>query len=286
MVNFRLSLPPLSDQFSVITTRECLLRDRCVYTLVFETPESPEPRGRPSPPHPFLIEPPNTSRTHLEKGEAFEFTLILFGKANEYLPYFVYAFETIGKTGIGRRFQSQSARFLLERLSENGRILYRPEEKVIRAPSPSTLSLESPHAAGADRSLEVTVSLITPLRVKYHNRLHAELPFPILARTMLRRIHTLNHHFGNGAPDIDYRGLIRKAEAVETFSSQIRWFDWERYSNRQDQSMLMGGMIGNVTYRGRLTPYLPLLRFSEKVHLGKATTFGLGEIRVSEGECV
>jgi Uncharacterized conserved protein (DUF2276). len=44
--------------------------------------------------------------------------------------------------------------------------------------------------------------------------------------------------------------------------------------------MLMGGMIGRVSYRGRLGEYLPLLDFCEKVHIGKATTFGLGKIHV------
>jgi CRISPR/Cas system endoribonuclease Cas6 (RAMP superfamily) len=44
----------------------------------------------------------------------------------------------------------------------------------------------------------------------------------------------------------------------------------------------MGGMIGEVIYRGHLSEFLPLLRLSEKIHLGKATTFGLGKIRVTD----
>lgn len=264
------------------TCGECLLKDRCVYTLVFETPDGGTPRGRPSPPHPFVIEPPKTRETLLKKGDAFEFALILFGFANDYLPYFIYAFETMGKSGIGRRTQGHRAGFRLERLSENGRILYRYEDQAIAAPEPLELGLEPAETALLDHPLEVTVSLVTPLRIKHRNRLSAQLPFPVLARAMLRRVHTLNAHFGNGSPDIDHAALIQQAEAVETLRSDIRWFDWKRYSNRQDQSMLMGGMIGEATYRGALAPYLPLLRFSEKAHLGKATTFGLGEIRVTE----
>ena len=41
--------------------------------------------------------------------------------------------------------------------------------------------------------------------------------------------------------------------------------------------MLMGGMIGAVTYTGDVTEFLPLIRFCEKVHIGKQTTFGLGK---------
>jgi CRISPR/Cas system endoribonuclease Cas6 (RAMP superfamily) len=58
----------------------------------------------------------------------------------------------------------------------------------------------------------------------------------------------------------------------------LRWFDWERYSNRQNTRMFMGGMIGSITYEGDLGKYLPLLDFASKVHIGKQTTFGMGKM--------
>jgi CRISPR/Cas system endoribonuclease Cas6 (RAMP superfamily) len=67
---------------------------------------------------------------------------------------------------------------------------------------------------------------------------------------------------------------------VAVARSSLGWFDWERYSHRQDSSMLLGGMIGRVTYAGDLTEFVPLLKFAEKVHLGKATTFGLGKFEI------
>ncbi|HDM76347.1 MAG TPA: CRISPR system precrRNA processing endoribonuclease RAMP protein Cas6, partial [Deltaproteobacteria bacterium] len=71
---------------------------------------------------------------------------------------------------------------------------------------------------------------------------------------------------------------VRRAEAVETVNSELKWFDWKRYSNRQDQAMLMGGIIGSVTYRGDLGEFVPFIDFCSRVHLGKQTTFGLGKI--------
>ena len=73
------------------------------------------------------------------------------------------------------------------------------------------------------------------------------------------------------------------AQAVATDETGLRWFDWERYSSRQDQKMLMGGLVGRVRYTGDLDEFLPLLRFCEQVHLGKQTTFGLGQIRLKIG---
>ena len=43
--------------------------------------------------------------------------------------------------------------------------------------------------------------------------------------------------------------------------------------------MLMGGMVGSVTYENVSDEFLSLLRFCEEVHLGKQTAFGLGSIK-------
>ncbi|MDD3582368.1 MAG: CRISPR system precrRNA processing endoribonuclease RAMP protein Cas6, partial [Desulfobacca sp.] len=127
---------------------------------------------------------------------------------------------------------------------------------------------------------QITVILQTPLRLEFKNTYRAELPFHVLIRGILRRIAALNHHYGAGEPDLDYRGLVARAQKIKTKASSVRWYDWKRYSNRQEQAMLMGGMIGQVTYGGPLGEFLPLMRYAEQVHLGKATTFGLGKIKL------
>ncbi|OGP82815.1 MAG: hypothetical protein A2V87_10495 [Deltaproteobacteria bacterium RBG_16_58_17] len=45
--------------------------------------------------------------------------------------------------------------------------------------------------------------------------------------------------------------------------------------------MLMGGMVGRAVYAGDLVEFLPLIRFCERVHLGKQTAFGLGRISIT-----
>jgi CRISPR/Cas system endoribonuclease Cas6 (RAMP superfamily) len=96
---------------------------------------------------------------------------------------------------------------------------------------------------------------------------------------MLRRISSLFNYYGDGEPDLDYRGLVRRAEDVRIANSNLKWFDWRRYSNRQDQAMLMGGIVGSVTYMGQIEEYMPLINFCSKIHLGKQTSFGLGKIK-------
>jgi CRISPR/Cas system endoribonuclease Cas6 (RAMP superfamily) len=123
--------------------------------------------------------------------------------------------------------------------------------------------------------------LRTPLRIKFKNQYKADLPFHVLIRACLRRMSALLNAFGEGEPQIDYPGLVRRAEAVSIASQDLRWFDWRRFSFRQDQAMLMGGMVGEVTYRDVPGLFLPLLEFCKKVHIGKQTTFGLGQIEIA-----
>lgn len=259
----------------------CLLRERCIYTTVFEIPSGENSKGTPSPPHPFIIEPSLDSKTHLQAGERFDFNLILLGKVNDYLPYFVYAIEQMGQIGIGRRINGKRSSFQLQRISAGEQVVYDSEKKQLKAVQPDHLTVEEFFDTNPVQTIdELPLNLLTPLRLKFENRLQADLPFHVLVRAALRRIALLNNHFGDGEPDLDYKGLVARAEKVEVGNSTLRWFDWKRYSNRQEQSMLMGGMVGEITYQGDLSEFIPLIRYCEKVHLGKATTFGLGQIQV------
>ncbi|MBA4395780.1 MAG: CRISPR-associated protein Cas6 [Syntrophus sp. (in: bacteria)] len=264
--------------------QDCLLRSRCVYALVFETPPpalaNAEKARIAAPPHPYVISPAATPQTRYRQGDSFDFTLLLFGQANEYLPYFVYALDQIGQTGIGKRIEGKRGTFSLKEVTAGRDVVYSADcGKILEGQFAHELLLT--HAPADPRRTDaLEINLLTPLRLKYENHLEASLPFHILVRAVLRRISSLCAHYGGGEPDLDYRGLVARARDVKILSSSLRWFDWQRYSNRQDQAMLMGGMIGKIHYTGDLGEFIPLLRFCEKVHLGKQTTFGLGKISI------
>ncbi|MDQ7837995.1 MAG: CRISPR system precrRNA processing endoribonuclease RAMP protein Cas6 [Thermodesulfobacteriota bacterium] len=253
---------------------DCLLNSRCVYAFFFESP----------PPNPFVIEPPLTTQTRFLPGEAFDFTLLLFGRAVEYLPYCVYAFDRMGQTGIGKRVNGRRAGFVLKAVGSGlgGETIYSSQDRRLQGMNfSSELTLPEPPVADIRR---ITIQLETPLRVKQENHLTADLPFHTLIRAALRRISSLFACYGAGEPNLDYRGMVERAQAVEIVEADLRWLDWERYSNRQETRMLMGGMSGSITYSGELREFLPVLRVCEEVHLGKQTTFGLGKIEIIEDE--
>jgi hypothetical protein len=45
-------------------------------------------------------------------------------------------------------------------------------------------------------------------------------------------------------------------------------------------SMKFGGLLGEITYRGDLTPFLPWLALGEWMHISGKTSFGLGRYTI------
>src|SRR4030042_6117797 len=83
----------------------CLLKDKCVYSYVFETPPPPDTskmRKYPFAPHPFIITPPLEEKKVYRGGETLCFELTLIGKSIDYIPYFIYTFDELGRIGIGK----------------------------------------------------------------------------------------------------------------------------------------------------------------------------------------
>ncbi len=72
------------------------------------------------------------------------------------------------------------------------------------------------------------------------------------------------------------------AKGVAIKESTLKWYDWERYSTRQDTRMKMGGFVGEITFEGNIEPFMPLLKAGEILHVGKGTSFGLGKYEIVE----
>lgn len=262
---------------------QCLLREKCVYAFFFHTPDrgdAPSPAARmAAPPKPYVLEPPQWGQSDYKSGDILDFSILLFGRANEYLPYLIYAFKHMGSLGIGKKVQGRRAQYDLEQVFFENRCIYTAETDRLLVVEPLGLRLTDPMDSGQAASA-IHIDFETPLRVKFKNSFSAELPFHLLVRTVLRRISSLEAVHGPGEPDLDYRGLVARAEGIRVRENGLRWFDWPRYSARQDQKMLMGGLVGRMVYAGELSEFLPLLRFGEEVHIGKQTSFGLGRYRI------
>lgn len=263
------------------TCDQCPLSSQCLYTQIFETELA---YGKPqhgfisAHPHPFVIVPPLTQETRFAAGEEFSCDLLLFGRFNQKLPYFIYAFQQMGTAGIGRKINGSRARFqLLSVYSGNRKIYTSSEDKIYPLQDYDRLSFPE-DLPDNDEAFSIRIAFETPFRSKYHIRPETGISFEILVRTMVRRMTALLNAYGGGEPRLDYSGLIREAAEVEIRESQLQWYDWQRFSNRQNQRMPMGGIVGEAVYTGQLTRFLNLIEFCRNTHIGKQTAFGLGKI--------
>lgn len=278
----------------------CLVRYQCPYQYVFETPPPPGSeilRKYPAAPHPFVMEPPLDGRQSYASGDCLELGLTLIGRGIDYLPYFIVGFEELGRSGLGKAH----SRFRLTEVlaeSRNGgpddwMPIYSGDQRSLRddfrirtgRSEDSRLNIEDGRSAdaGGEANLESSIlnlQFVTPTRLKFGNHLTSDLEFHILIRNLLRRLSALSYFHCGRRLDLDFRGLVQRAEHVETISRNLRWVDWERYSARQQTTMFMGGFVGSATFRGPLADFVPFLRLGQYVHIGKGAVFGLGQYRV------
>lgn len=260
----------------------CLLKEKCIYSYVFETPPPAATRimrKYRAAPHPFIIEPLLENQRIYKPGVEFKFGLTLIGRAIDYLPYFIYTFDELGRMGIGKG----KAGFDLVSVSQNGQRVYDSQTKTLK---PLVVShpdlLESSTLNSELRTLDLVFK--TPTRIQYDGHLALDLEFHILIRNLLRRLSLLYYfHCGGDPSDWDFKGLIDQAGKVTVKERNLRWHDWERYSGRQETRMKMGGFVGEITFEGEIEPFMPLIRAGEVLHVGKGTSFGLGKYEIRSG---
>lgn len=127
------------------------------------------------------------------------------------------------------------------------------------------------------REPRLKLRFLTPARIRVQGDLQTTLPFELLIRSLLRRISALSSVHGRSHLDLDYRGLIWRARSVRTCRSLLKWWDLGRYSNRQNEKLKVGGLIGEIEYEGgSLDEYLPLLAAGEFLQIGTGASYGLG----------
>ena len=263
------------------TCAACILRQNCTYALVFETAHAlPVPQNAKisAPPHPMVLEPPLTEKQNFTAGDTLACNIVLFGELNRNLPYFIYAFDQMGRIGLGKNKNGSRAGFILESVTFDNKEIYTKTDGRITLPDPLPKLTLNP-APGSNRN-HVTLKLHTPFRISAKTGRRPDLPFDLLIRALIRRCTALFNTYGRGEPALDYPALVKKAAQVRLADNRLSWFDWQRYSSRQGTKMFMGGLLGQVAYQGDLEPFLPFLHMAQIVHAGKNTAFGLGKIEL------
>jgi hypothetical protein len=274
----------------------CILRAQCIYSYVFETPPNAGARVMKKylqVPRPFILEPPLEKKIEYQPGENLSFGLTLIGdRAMACCPYFIYAFDELGRVGIGAdsgRFELKTVRYKGNGFDDNdhvngggdavGDVVYSAESKTYKPIDGKGLAIDPEGlCATSAEPRTLAINFLTPTRIYYKGSLTAEPEFHILIRNLQRRVAHLAHfHCGIDTTQWDFfTRVINRAKRVQIKDQEITWRFWERYSTRQQAWVEMSGFVGRIKYHGSVDPFVPLLKAGEVLHVGKGTTFGLG----------
>ncbi|MGA9772995.1 MAG: CRISPR system precrRNA processing endoribonuclease RAMP protein Cas6 [Blastocatellia bacterium] len=234
--------------------------------------------------------PTPNERLKFAAGDELRFRLTLMGRANDYLSYVIHAVSEMARRGLG----AERSGFVLHSvavLGESGgsETIYTEGNKRALVPldSVKTLSdllearLRGLEQAGVNPSDVVKLRFTTPTRIRVEGDLQTSLNFELLIRNLLRRVSMLMAVHGQSQLDLGYKELIARATRVRINAASLRWHDWQRYSNRQETKMKLGGFIGEIEYTGEsITKLLPLIVAGEILHVGTSTSFGLGKYEI------
>ncbi len=253
---------------------QCLLGEQCAYSYIFETPlpkKASMAKKYPYAPYPFVLEPP------LERISAHQisFGLVLIGRAIDYLPHFIYAFSELGRRGVDRG----RGRFQLVEVKSNKKAVYSSSKRALRTDYEVMTGDEI-----LSRSLKgvkkLEVRFLTPTRIRSDSEPTSHIDFPSIIRNLIQRISLLSYFHCGEEMDEDLRGMTERAKKITLESSELSWYDWERFPKKQRKKLKLGGFIGAARFSGDLDEFLPYLFAGELVHIGKGTSFGLGRYRL------
>ena len=260
----------------------CPLLSSCPYPAIFAPPPPAAHTLQKFSqiPVPYIIEPPDWGASLVGEGEAFSFHVVLVGRALRELPLIILAWRRAFARGVGTGEGTAELVRVVHCGEAQETEIHRPDTGAL-APHAQTIALDTAEAEGAGQN-QLTLHFVTPLRLQQNG--HALAPEKLAARKLLmalvRRANLLAEFHAHGPLGDDFASLLAASANIRD-RKHLVWRDWTRFSSRQQQKMTLGGVIGEWTLSGTLTPFLPFLRLGEWLHVGKEASFGLGHYTLS-----
>lgn len=259
----------------------CPVPESCPYHLLFESappPNAPALRNLDDIPRPFVFSPPPAAAAEHPAGSEVVFDLSLVGRARGFLPHFVVALRELPGIGRGRRPVTLKRIDAVTPLTGEPSLVYEAQENVVY-PTENAVTLHDCAAAACPRE-SAKMRFVTYTRLKHDGGWSRTPEFHVVFRRLLGRLSSLSL-FHCGTPlEADFAGLIEQARAIRLVRDGTQWREWTRFSSRQRRRIPMGGLVGDATYEGELSPFWPFIVFGQWTHVGKGATFGQGRYEI------
>lgn len=242
----------------------------CTYATLFDPPPCDPPPHRllasaERPPAPVVLRIPAPGARALAPGDRVEIGVRILGtRSSEEIAAVSAALESMAEVPVG----TDGGAWTLHEIRQAG-ARNRP---IAIAPSGTAVSM-------------LRIEFETPAWIETKGRVAADLAFTTLFRAVARRITVACALYGSLAADHDraFTELDAIAARARVVDRRLRVVSWERLSVERDERHPMRGLVGSLDVEGELGPLVPWLRWGEIVHVGKATSYGLGRMRVEVG---
>lgn len=258
---------------------KCEYKSTCCYTFFFVNMQGSGkdmPYANKTNPSPFIIEPPCVAKRKYTAGERLRFNLLLIGRSTGYLPYFIVSVENMLQKGLGTGRYS----FRLKDIRDfyTNKVIFIDGKLNNENIKTNTWSMKTDNKSASMK--EIGIRFITPFRYVFKGKVNSSLDFTVFVKNVLRRLSILSSIYCGYKLNIDYSSLLDEARRVEVAESKLRWYDWQRYSGKQDAKIKMGGFIGDILFKGDITPFFQFIEIGSIIHIGKGCTMGMGKYEV------
>jgi hypothetical protein len=287
----------------------CPLLQTCPYTRIFEAP--PPPKGQHALqdfsqiPNAYVLEPPAPGSRVLDAEDDFAFHLVLIGHATDQLALVIFALQRALAQGLTRERIPADLRQVdwvdahgsahpvwtvqNPTLAEHAATLVMPTPHFFAENAPETGAAYA-HSAGAARQNDhqIALHIHTPMRLQSQGKplgVGQLTPRALIAAVARRTALLMEFHAGSPPTPgghSNWGEAAKHATALAdtlTDTQDLHWFDWTRYSSRQQQQMTLGGVLGTWTLHGgadTIAKLWPWLWLGQWLHVGKNATMGLG----------
>lgn len=192
----------------------------------------------------------------------YNFSLYLFEEATGKLPYVVSAIHKMfTEQGLG----AKRDKFTIDTITCNKKTIYQNETFDLKDIKTKEFEVD-------ELSKKIAIDFVTPLRMKYRGKLINKKP----------PLETLLYSISNRLAEIKElpKNKLTFTPTYKESSSEVRFIDQTRRSNRQKTKLQIGGIMGYVQYEEIDEKSLILLQLGEIIGIGKQTVFGMGKIEV------
>ncbi|MDH5731836.1 MAG: CRISPR system precrRNA processing endoribonuclease RAMP protein Cas6, partial [Gammaproteobacteria bacterium] len=255
---------------------QCPLRNECIYSRVFEPAPPPNTkvmRLYNQVPRPFVLRTVPAAKLGQHIIE-----ISLFGDTVQYLGAVLNAFVNAARAGISK----QRLRFELKDILQAKQLGVKEEWSSVLT---NGLTENLPNLQIPTLPEIASFEFTRPIILKQNSQIltDRQIEFHHLFGSLLRRLFLLRYFYGQQDVTNDDSLLVDRSKTAKFMNRNLYWVERTRYSYRQNKEIPMAGVIGSCSLPmcDNTKVIWPLLWVGQWVHVGKGTTLGMGQYRLS-----